>query len=49
MPSIPALALLADRLEIALDDFFLGVKSEMTVLYNADRERRPNPTSRRRR
>jgi transcriptional regulator with XRE-family HTH domain len=50
MPSIPALALLADHLEMALDDFFSGVKIEMTVLYNPDRERRrPNPTPRRRR
>jgi transcriptional regulator with XRE-family HTH domain len=49
MPSIPALALLADRLEMALDDFFSGVKVQMTVMYNPDRERRPHATSGRRR
>jgi transcriptional regulator with XRE-family HTH domain len=49
VPSIPALALLADRLEMPLDDFFSGVKIQMTVLYNPDRERRPHATSRRRR
>jgi transcriptional regulator with XRE-family HTH domain len=49
VPSIPALALLADRLEIPLDDFFSGVKSDMTVLYNRGDERRPHPSSGRRR
>lgn len=49
VPSIPALALLADRLEVPLDDFFSGVKIEMTVLYNGGHERRTNPPSRCRR
>jgi transcriptional regulator with XRE-family HTH domain len=49
MPSIPALALLADRLEIPLDAFFSGVKINMTVLYNHGDERRPHASSRRRR
>jgi hypothetical protein len=49
MPSIPALALLADRLDLPLDAFFSGVKSDMTMLYNRADERRPHPSSRRRR
>jgi hypothetical protein len=49
MPSIPALALLADRLEIPLDAFFSGVKTDMTVLYNRPDERRSHPSPRRRR
>ncbi|TMC64372.1 MAG: helix-turn-helix domain-containing protein, partial [Chloroflexi bacterium] len=49
VPSIPALALLADRLDLPLDVFFLAVKLDMTVLYNPHDERRPNPPPRRRR
>jgi transcriptional regulator with XRE-family HTH domain len=49
MPSIPALALLADRLEIPLDAFFSAVKIDMTVLYNRGHERRSHAPSRRRR
>jgi transcriptional regulator with XRE-family HTH domain len=49
VPSIPALALLVDRLDVPLDDFFSGVKDEMTVMYNPGHERRPDPPSRRRR
>ena len=49
VPSLPALALLVDRLGIPLDVFFLRVKVQMTVLYNPRRERRPDPPSRRRR
>jgi transcriptional regulator with XRE-family HTH domain len=49
VPSLAALALLVDRLGISLDVFFLRVKAQMTVLYNLDRERRPDPPSRRRR
>jgi transcriptional regulator with XRE-family HTH domain len=49
VPSIPALALLADRLDVPLGDFFQGVKTEMTVVYNRGHERRPYPSSRRRR
>jgi transcriptional regulator with XRE-family HTH domain len=49
VPSIPALALLADRLDVPLDVFFSGVKLDMTVLYNADHECRPHPPPRHRR
>lgn len=52
IPSIPALALLADRLEVPLDEFFSGVKEQMTVVYTPARERRDpstNPTPGRRR
>jgi transcriptional regulator with XRE-family HTH domain len=49
VPSIPALALLADRLDIPLDAFFSGVNRDMTVLYNDRDERRSRPSSRRRR
>jgi transcriptional regulator with XRE-family HTH domain len=49
VPSLPALALLADRLEVPLDDFFVGVKVQMTVLYNPGHELDQDPTSRRRR
>jgi transcriptional regulator with XRE-family HTH domain len=49
VPSLPALVLFADRLEIPLDSFFSGVKREMTVLYNRGHERRPYPPPRRRR
>ena len=48
VPSLPALALLADRLGLALDDFFVGVKVQMTVLYNPGHEHDQDPTSRRR-
>jgi transcriptional regulator with XRE-family HTH domain len=49
VPSIPALALLADRLDVSLEVFFSAVKLDMTVLYNPSDERRPNPSPRRRR
>jgi transcriptional regulator with XRE-family HTH domain len=49
VPSIAALALLADRLDVELDAFFSGVKRDMTVLYNPADERRPYPPPRRRR
>lgn len=49
VPSIPALALLVDRLDVPLDDFFSGVKAQMTVVYNRAHERHPNPSPRRRR
>ena len=49
VPSIPALALLADRLDVPLDVFFSGVKLDMTVLYNPDHERRSHSPPRRRR
>jgi len=52
VPSIAALALLTDRLETGLDDFFRGVNEQMTNVYNAVHEHHhhhPNPTPRRRR
>lgn len=49
VPSIPALALLVDRLEVPLDDFFSGVKAQMTVVYSSAHECHPNPSPRRRR
>jgi len=49
VPSISALALLVDRLEVPLDDFFKGVKDEMTVMYNPGHEPHRDPASRRRR
>jgi transcriptional regulator with XRE-family HTH domain len=49
VPSIPALALLADHLGMPLDAFFSGVKLDMTVVYTSADERRPNPPPRRRR
>jgi transcriptional regulator with XRE-family HTH domain len=47
VPSLAALVLLADRLEIPLSDFFSGVNAEMTVLYNRADEHRPDPSPRR--
>ena len=50
VPSIAALALLTDRLETGLDDFFRGVNEQMTRVYTAGHEHAdPDPTSRRRR
>jgi transcriptional regulator with XRE-family HTH domain len=49
IPSIPALALLADRLRVPLDVFFSGVNRDMTVLYNRRHESRPDAPARRRR
>jgi transcriptional regulator with XRE-family HTH domain len=47
LPSIPALALLADRLEVPLETFFSGVNKQMTVVYTRPDERRSNaPSSR---
>ena len=48
MPSIAALALLAERLGTSLAEFFSGVNDEMTGVYTAGHERHPDPTSRRR-
>src|SRR4051812_43893069 len=47
VPSIAALALLVDRLDVPLDDFFRGVKDEMTVMYNPGHERHEDAASRR--
>jgi transcriptional regulator with XRE-family HTH domain len=50
VPSIAALALLTDRLETGLADFFRGVNEQMTRVYTAPHERHDtDPTSRRRR
>lgn len=50
VPSVPALALLVDRLGITLGEFFSGVHSDMTGAYNALHEQHdPYPPSRRRR
>jgi len=50
VPSIAALALLTDRLETGLDDFFRGVNEQMTRVYTAAHEHHDtDPTSRRRR
>ena len=49
VPSIAALALLTDRLETGLDDFFRGVNEQMTSVYTAVHEHTDtDPTSRRR-
>ncbi len=49
LPSIPALAMLTDRLGIALDDFFTGVNSRMTPRYNRRHGDTQDPPTRRRR
>jgi transcriptional regulator with XRE-family HTH domain len=49
VPSIAALVLLADRLDVPLDAFFSAVKLDMTVVYSSHDECRPHPPSRRRR
>jgi transcriptional regulator with XRE-family HTH domain len=46
VPSLAALVLLADRLEMPLSEFFSGVNAEMTVLYNRADEHRPDAPSR---
>jgi hypothetical protein len=43
MPSLPALALLVDRLGLSLADFFLGVQLDMTTAYTSRHEFRPDP------
>jgi transcriptional regulator with XRE-family HTH domain len=50
VPSIAALALLTDRLDTGLDEFFRGVNDQMTRVYTpAHEHHHPDPTSRRRR
>jgi transcriptional regulator with XRE-family HTH domain len=49
VPSIPALAMLTDRLGLSLDTFFQGVNEQMTGVYNRAHGSREDPTSRRRR
>ena len=48
VPSVSALALLVDRLDVSLTEFFRGVNDEMTPVYTRGHERRSHPTSRRR-
>ena len=48
VPSIAALALLTDRLETGLSEFFRGVNEQMTGVYTvAHGHNHSNPTSRR--
>ena len=49
VPSVPALALITDRLGIPLDEFFSGVHSRMTRVYNPGHEDHEDPSARRRR
>jgi transcriptional regulator with XRE-family HTH domain len=49
VPSLPALALLVDRLDVSLSEFFSGVQPDMTTAYTARHECHPNPPPRRRR
>lgn len=49
VPSIAALALLVDRLDLPLDEFFRCVNEQMTAVYNPAHGGNPDPTSRRRR
>ena len=50
VPSIAALALLTDRLDTGLADFFSGVNEQMTAVYTAPHDHNhTHPPSRRRR
>jgi transcriptional regulator with XRE-family HTH domain len=50
VPSIGALALLTDRLDLRLDEFFQGVNEQMTGVYTRPHGYHdPNQASRRRR
>ena len=49
VPSIPALAVLLDHLDIGFDEFFEGVQWQMTVRYTAGHGDRSEAPSRRRR
>src|SRR5215207_8900589 len=45
VPSIPALGILLQRLDIGFDEFFRGVQNEMTVMYtrpHGDRQEAPS-------
>ena len=48
LPSLAALLLLADRLDLSLDSFFAGVNNHMTTAYTSAHERREDSPSRRR-
>ncbi len=49
VPSLAALALLVQRLDLSLSEFFSGVQSDMTTAYTARHEFHPNPPARGRR
>jgi transcriptional regulator with XRE-family HTH domain len=49
VPSLPALALLVDRLGLSLAEFFSGVQSDMTTAYTARHEFHSDPPASRRR
>jgi transcriptional regulator with XRE-family HTH domain len=49
VPSIPALAMLADGLDVSLDEFFRGVNAHMTSVYSQPHGSGEDPASRRRR
>jgi transcriptional regulator with XRE-family HTH domain len=49
VPSIQALALMLDHLDVDLDEFFSGVQSQMTVMYTAGHAEHPEAPSRGRR
>ena len=49
LPSIAALAILLQRLDVRLDEFFSGVQEDMTIQYTAAHGHRQEASSRRRR
>ena len=49
VPSLPALALLVQRLDLSLSEFFSGVQPDMTTAYTARHEFHPDPPARGRR
>jgi transcriptional regulator with XRE-family HTH domain len=49
LPSIAALAILLQRLDVRLDEFFSGVQEDMTIKYTAAHGHRQKASSRRRR
>lgn len=48
MPSIPALVVLTQRLEIGVEEFFRGVNERWTAVYNPRHEHEDASSSRRR-
>ena len=49
VPSLPALALLVQRLDLTLSEFFSGVQPDMTTAYTARHEFHPDSPARGRR
>lgn len=49
VPSVPALALITDRLGVPLDEFFGGVHQRMTQVYTPGHEDDQDSPARRRR